>query len=54
LPLTAVLAVNKIENERKMNALNKRTPDTSEFGGKRVLVTGGTKGAGRRLPEASL
>jgi len=27
-----------------MNAMNKHTPEANEFNGRRVLVTGGTKG----------
>jgi NAD(P)-dependent dehydrogenase (short-subunit alcohol dehydrogenase family) len=32
-----------------MNASTRLTPDTNEFSGKRVLVTGGTKGAGKAI-----
>ncbi len=34
-----------------MNALNKRTPDAGEFNGRRILVTGGTKGAGKAIAQ---
>src|SRR5882762_641930 len=34
-----------------MNTSIKPTPDTSEFSGKRILVTGGTKGAGKAIAD---
>src|SRR5882762_7640229 len=34
-----------------MNTLMKLTPDTSEFSGKQILVTGGTKGAGKAIAD---
>jgi len=34
-----------------MNSLPKRPPDTTEFSGKCVLVTGGTKGAGKAIAD---
>jgi NAD(P)-dependent dehydrogenase (short-subunit alcohol dehydrogenase family) len=37
-----------------MTTSTNSTPDTSEFGGKRILVTGGTKGAGRAIANRFL
>src|SRR3989449_11125777 len=34
-----------------MNAMNKHTPEANEFTGKRILVTGGTKGAGKAVAD---
>src|SRR6185503_3832913 len=37
--------------EHNMNVSIKPTPDTSEFSGKRILVTGGTKGIGEAIVD---
>jgi NAD(P)-dependent dehydrogenase (short-subunit alcohol dehydrogenase family) len=37
-----------------MKTSNKQTPDKNEFGGRRVLVTGGTKGAGKAIANRFL
>ncbi len=42
-----------LPRERNVTGGTEHTPDGAEFSGKRVLVTGGTKGAGNAMPGAS-
>jgi nucleoside-diphosphate-sugar epimerase len=37
-----------------MTTTNKSTPEKSEFNGKRILVTGGTKGVGKAIADRFL
>jgi NAD(P)-dependent dehydrogenase (short-subunit alcohol dehydrogenase family) len=47
-----VCAVN--ERYKTMTTTNRSTPEKSEFNGKRILVTGGTKGVGKAIADRFL